>query len=227
MTSDVNSVDWNFPAIERVLARCPEVPAHAADQLFQYAQLLYHWSGKMSLISAGDRPHLIAKHLIPCLAMVPFVVSHRHKTIVDFGSGGGLPGIPIQIMLPESAVILVESRRKRVSFLREVTRTLKLKRAKVVHGRLADWPGIDERDAPVAGADLVVARAVGDPATVFAETQSIMAAHGRLIVTSKPGQTKVDNALGFESHKVAWDGGEQWLSTMPKQSPSTGLSTVK
>jgi len=183
----------------------------------------------MSLISSGDRSILVAKHLIPCLAMVPSAVSGSHRTIVDFGSGAGLPGVPLKIMLPDSIVILVDSRRKRASFLREVIRKLELKNVEVFNGRLAEWCGLNQAligsRGGTDGVDLVVARAVDDPAGVFAEVQPLMAVHGRLLMSSKPGQERANSALGFQSQKITWAGGEQWVSSKPREGTVTSLST--
>ena len=222
MTANATEVDWDLPAIERVVGRCPGAPGAAIEQLEQYARLLYRWSARMSLISIGDRPNLVHRHLIPCLAMVPSILTLPHETILDFGSGSGLPGIPIKIMLPDSYLTLVDSRRRRVSFLREVVRTTKLQRIEVFHGRLADWPGPAASPDKV-GVDMVVARAVDDPESVYAETEWTLATGGNLLTTLGPvGCTKKTDSPSRRlfAHKIAWNGGEQWIGVVPKRGPA-------
>jgi 16S rRNA (guanine527-N7)-methyltransferase len=122
-----------------------------------YLSLLHRWSNKINLISHRDLSSIATKHLSQALMMAPFVASLPRHTILDLGSGSGLPAIPLKLAFPDSHFILVESRRKRAHFLREVIRYLKLDRIEVVNERIEDWQGKSE------GVDLVISRAVGSP----------------------------------------------------------------
>ena len=144
----------------------------------KYASLLYHWSGKINLISPGDRSQLATKHLASSLALLPLVKMVPHKTVLDFGSGAGLPGIPLKIALGESEVILVESRRRRAHFLREVIRHLALEKVEVVNARLEDWPGTGESQVEV-----VVSRAVKQPDEVWSSINPYLTRYGALIIS--------------------------------------------
>jgi len=121
-------------------ALCPE--AHATErarwcgQLAEYAELLRRWGRRMNLVAEGDLPYLASRHLAPALRLRPLLRSLPHARILDVGSGGGLPAIPLKIALPDAAMTLVESRRRRCSFLREAVRTLGLEHVEVRNQRL-------------------------------------------------------------------------------------------
>ena len=130
-----------------------ELSASMVNALARFADILDVWSRKTNLISCGSARELIERHLLDSLAVAP----HLPQTglLVDLGSGAGFPGIPLAIQRPEQAIVLVETRRKRVTFLREVRRTLDLSNVDVVEGR-AETPPSHYRQA-AAG---VLSRAV-------------------------------------------------------------------
>ncbi len=154
------------------------VGAEARDLLRSYAGLLYHWSGRLNLVSRGDRGRLATKHLLPALALVALVRELPHQEILDLGSGAGLPGIPLRIMLPGTSFILVESRRRRASFLREVIRRLELDRVEVVNLRIEQMPP--------RTVDLVVSRAAMPPDEVLMRTRPHLRAGGHVLTSLGP-----------------------------------------
>lgn len=173
----------DFECLPAVLEElCPEAGDGAiacwCRQLAEFTGHLYRWSGRMNLVAAGDRPALVRKHLIPSLLMRSVVVEGAHRRILDLGSGAGLPGIPLKIVLPDADFVLVESRRRRAGFLREVVRRLGLKRIRVENLRLEQW-----MDRPTDGVDIVTARAVADAAELFALVRPILAKNGRLLAS--------------------------------------------
>lgn len=107
--------------------------------------------------------------------MVPVVASIPRRLVVDIGSGAGFPAIPLKIALPDSYFILVESRRKRAHFLKEVVRSVGLDRIEVVNERI-------ENLNPV-GADLVTARAVAPPEDLLSLVQKHLSPHGWILST--------------------------------------------
>ena len=140
-----------------------------------YLYLLSHWSRRVNLVSRRDWSVLATKHLRQALTMVPVVASIPRGLVMDLGSGAGLPAIPLKIALPCSHFVLVESRRKRVHFLREVVRSAELDRIEVVNDRI-------ENLSPV-GADLVTARAVTSPEKLLDLVQRHLAPHGWILST--------------------------------------------
>ena len=128
------------------------LPPNAYFALAQYLELLYRWNQRLNLTAVRDPQVLAQLHLAECLRAAQRI-PEGVNSVLDFGSGAGLPGIPIQIARPELRVTLAESQNKKASFLREAVRVLNLTRTTVHAGRVEDLP---------AGStfDLVVLRAV-------------------------------------------------------------------
>lgn len=143
---------WNLGEIDR---KTEEI----WTPLRAYIHLLYHWANKLNLVSLNEIDVLATRHIWRALAMLPHVQSVPNHTIIDIGSGSGLPAIPLKICLPDSQFYLVESRRKRANFLREVIRRLELKKIEVVNQRIEDWAD------DVLG-DVITARAVANPTEI-------------------------------------------------------------
>ena len=107
--------------------------------LARYLQLLTHWNQKLNLTAVRDPGVLVRLHLAECLRAAQRIPKDV-KTVLDFGSGAGFPGIPIQIACPDLRVTLAESQKKKAAFLREVVRELGLGGASVFAGRVEDMP---------------------------------------------------------------------------------------
>ncbi len=113
--------------------------AAAYTLLARYLELLFHWNQKMNLTAVRDPAVLVKLHLAECLRAAQRIPD-KVETVLDFGSGAGLPGIPIQIARPELRVTLAESQKKKAAFLREAVRELGLGHASVHPGRVEDLP---------------------------------------------------------------------------------------
>jgi 16S rRNA (guanine527-N7)-methyltransferase len=111
--------------------------ADAPEKLATYGNLLMHWNTRLSLTAIRDEAQVIERHLLEGV----FAAEHHPSgaTALDFGSGTGVPGIPVAICHPELSVTLAESQRKKAAFLQEVVRTLGLS-ASVHAGRAETLP---------------------------------------------------------------------------------------
>ncbi|HYD47966.1 MAG TPA: 16S rRNA (guanine(527)-N(7))-methyltransferase RsmG [Terriglobales bacterium] len=105
-------------------------------QLQTYLEILQLWRTRLSLISVEDPQLVVREHVVDSLALLPWVEDGRR--VADLGSGGGFPGVPLAIFRPGVAVTLIESRRKRASFLSEVARRLNLANVVVLPERGED-----------------------------------------------------------------------------------------
>ena len=151
----------------------------ARQRLVAYGSLVARWAPKVNLVSNEDLPRFMERHVLAALALRPAVRGVSHGHIVDVGSGAGLPGIPLAITLSQSMVTLVESRRRRAHFLRQAARELALSNITVVCSRVEDWN-------PPQKADLILSRAVTDPASLARFAGHCLAPAGFLLVTSGP-----------------------------------------
>ncbi|HWK11590.1 MAG TPA: RsmG family class I SAM-dependent methyltransferase [Vicinamibacterales bacterium] len=118
--------------------------AATLTSLAAYFDLLQRWNEKINLTSLGDSDEAIDRLIMEPLAAAAFLPSGG--TIVDVGSGGGSPALPLAIALRSPSLVMVESRGRKAAFLREALRTLDLKgtvetdRAEMLAGR-ADFQG--------------------------------------------------------------------------------------
>lgn len=107
------------------------------SQLKQYISEIEMWNPRYGLVNAsGD--DLVIRHILDSLAGAGIIESLKIKTLADVGSGAGLPGIPLAIMLPQLQVTLIERSGKRVRFLRNVVTMLNLKNVTIQEVDLKD-----------------------------------------------------------------------------------------
>ncbi|MGH8635265.1 MAG: 16S rRNA (guanine(527)-N(7))-methyltransferase RsmG, partial [Burkholderiales bacterium] len=116
-------------------------------------------------------PRMVSQHLLDCLAAAPHVGA---ATLLDVGSGAGLPGIPLALALPDSRVTLLDSNHKKAAFLRQALMELELVNAQIVCERVEAWK------APTTFA-VVISRALSDLAEFVSLAGRHAAAAGRLV----------------------------------------------
>ena len=114
------------------------VPAEAVGRLLDYQALLERWNAAYNLTAVRDPAEMITRHLLDSLAILPYV---QGATLADLGTGPGLPGIPLAIVAPGREILLVDSNGKKVRFLREAIRALKLEGVRAVQSRVEDVQG--------------------------------------------------------------------------------------
>jgi 16S rRNA (guanine527-N7)-methyltransferase len=123
--------------LKKILPPAINLSSEMLDQMQQHWELLLAWNSRVNLTSITSPREAAARHYRDSLA----TMEHGLRgPIVDMGSGGGFPGIPLAIAMPETPVTLVEPRRKRVSFLRTAVSRLALNNVKVVMSRAEDGP---------------------------------------------------------------------------------------
>lgn len=102
----------------------------------QYLDLLAFWNRRLNLTAIRDPDLVVRRHFVDSLSVVPFLSGDGG--VLDVGSGAGFPGIPIKLALPGKTVHLLEPRRKRANFLRQVARELQLSDVHVIEQRVED-----------------------------------------------------------------------------------------
>ena len=114
------------------------LPEGAVQRLLDYQALLERWNGTYNLTAIRDPAEMVTRHLLDSLAILPYV---QGQTLADLGTGPGLPGIPLAIAAPGREILLVDSNGKKVRFLREAIRALKLDGVRAVQSRVEDVQG--------------------------------------------------------------------------------------
>ncbi|MBN8712397.1 MAG: 16S rRNA (guanine(527)-N(7))-methyltransferase RsmG [Xanthomonadales bacterium] len=107
-------------------------------RLLDYQALLARWNHTYNLTAVRDPQQMVVRHLLDSLAVLPYV---RGPRLADLGTGAGLPGMPLAIAMPGIQVSLVDANGKKVRFLREAIRTLKLDNVKAVQDRMENLGG--------------------------------------------------------------------------------------
>ena len=114
------------------------LPADAVPRLLDYLALLERWNAAYNLTAIRDPAEMVTRHLLDSLAILPYV---QGETLADLGTGPGLPGIPLAIAAPGRQVLLVDSNGKKVRFLREAIRALKLEGVRALQARVEEVEG--------------------------------------------------------------------------------------
>lgn len=115
-----------------------QLPEAAMPRLLDYLELLVRWNAAYNLTAIRDPAEMVTRHLLDSLAILPYVSG---ATLADLGTGPGLPGVVLAIAAPGRAITLVDSNGKKVRFLREAIRTLKLEGVQAVQSRVEDVEG--------------------------------------------------------------------------------------
>ena len=177
--------------LEPYLPVCTEA---LAEQLSRYLDVLLKWNARTNLTAIREPAEIVRRHFGESL----FAGQHLPEaaTLLDFGSGAGFPGLPIQLLRPELAVTVSESQNKKASFLREVVRTLSLK--------TEVWVDRVEAMPPVRRFDVVSLRAVDDMQVALAAAAPRAGGYLVLLTT---GKLDPEPPAGFiASHTVGMPG---------------------
>ena len=129
--------------------------AEQTAQIREYMRLLLMWNDKINLTAIQDPLEILYRHF--CDSMFASTVADlRNCRLADIGSGGGFPGLPLKILVPNATVFLVESNFKKATFLAEVVRSLNLGG---IYVRVDRYEELGEEVAPL---DYICARALGN-----------------------------------------------------------------
>ena len=141
-------------------------------RLIQYLELIEKWNKVHNLTAIRGLEQMLVHHLLDSLAVLPHLGSAR--SLLDVGSGAGLPGIPLAMVQPELAVTLLDSSHKRQAFQLQCKAELGLDNATAVHSRVEDY-----RNEP--GFDVVVSRAFSDLGEFVSAARHLCSPGGRLL----------------------------------------------
>ncbi len=114
------------------------LPPAAVPRLLDYQALLERWNAAYNLTAVRDPAEMITRHLLDSLAILPYV---QGASLADLGTGPGLPGVVLAIAAPGREILLVDSNGKKVRFLREAIRSLKLEGVRAEQSRVEDVQG--------------------------------------------------------------------------------------
>ena len=148
-----------------------------ASQLASYLDLLVKWNGKINLTSEKTPSEILHRHIFDSLQYARVI--SPNDNIMDIGSGAGFPGVPLKIVYPSLTLTLVESQRKRCSFLEAVVFNLALQNSRVVNERA-------EKISPKPRVGVVILRAVSDIKTCLDLALPFLVKGGKVVLKKGP-----------------------------------------
>lgn len=157
-----------------------EVPEAAVAPLLRHVELLLKWNRSINLTAVTSGAEVIEKHVLDSLAAAALVPP---GTLLDAGSGGGFPGLPIRLVRPDVSVTLVDSVGKKVAFLKNVIADLRLTSARAVATRLGSAAG---PEGPLGPFDAGVARAFAAPEEWLTLAQAYVRPGGTILCLAGP-----------------------------------------
>ncbi|MDI6727028.1 MAG: 16S rRNA (guanine(527)-N(7))-methyltransferase RsmG, partial [Smithellaceae bacterium] len=170
---------------------------------------------KINLVSLKAPQELWTRHFLDSLSAAPFVLN-RGGTLLDLGAGGGFPGLPLKIVFPELKIFLLESSRKKSSFLNHAIRLLGLPQATVINERVENIL-VDNKYRH--GFDTVISRAAFKLPELVRYSAYLLAANGMMIAMK--GGKVLDGELA-EAQAIAPAVGLAFLSCHDTKNERTG-----
>ncbi len=144
----------------------PNLPATTFAKLQQLPLLYADWNEKINVISRKDMEYFMERHVLHSLAIAHFINFKNGNKVLDIGTGGGFPGIPLAIFFPEVEFFLVDSIGKKIKVVQAIADELQLKNVKTFHKRVEEIP---------FKVDYTVSRAVAILQTLFFYSQKVIA----------------------------------------------------
>ena len=141
-----------------ILDQFPDLNEKQITQLSSLKNIYESWNSKINVISRKDIENIYIRHILHSLSIAKFIKFKRDATILDLGTGGGFPGIPLAIIFPDSNFILVDSIRKKIAVVDEVVKELGLKNIN------SQWSRAEDLDYSY---DFLVTRAVAKMPTLI------------------------------------------------------------
>ena len=210
----VISGDMNKVEASELCGLCPgeslATGRHWATLLSRFAESVFRWSGRISLVSAGDRHSLVNKHILPAVALRPLILSVPHGSVWDVGSGAGFPGVALKILWPRLDLVLLESQKKRANFLKTLARESGFGNFLVVEGRPEDVCG---QAAYKEKFDVVTFKGVGNPKLCLALGGPFLKQGGILVVKQEPEQFFANSSREFRLKNEISTSGLQGLES--------------
>lgn len=122
---------------------------HQKTLLVAYVDMLHKWNKAYNLTSVRDPNEMLVRHILDSIVVAPYLQGQR---FIDVGTGPGLPGIPLAIVLPDAHFTLLDSLGKRVRFLHQVQHELKLENITPVQSRVEAYPSEPPFDGVISRA---------------------------------------------------------------------------
>ena len=125
-------------SVELIEKYFPNLSHHQKKQFADLEELYREWNEKINVISRKDMDSLYEKHILHSLGIAKVMEFAPNTKVLDIGTGGGFPGIPLAILFPEVQFTLVDSIGKKITVVKEVSAGIGLKNITAIHARAED-----------------------------------------------------------------------------------------
>lgn len=172
------------------------------DAFDRFTGLLLEWNARFNLTRITDPEEIALKHYLDSLALLAFVEVPPGSSLIDVGTGAGLPAVPLRIARPDLGVTMLDSVRKKVSFLEAAVKELGLADVELVHGRAED---LGREESHRQAFDFAVSRAVSRLNALAELCLPFCRVGGRFVAYKGPD---VDEEVGESANALKALGGE-------------------
>lgn len=162
------------------------------EHFYDHAVALLQWSKKINLTAIKDPKSVAIKHFVDSLGPASFAIPMQR--VLDVGSGGGFPGLPLKVWNPSLDLTLIDAVRKKISFIQHVIRILKLTDTQAIHGRIEDLA----RQDGFRLFDTILCRAFSDLSFIVKHGLPLLSKNGKIIVWKGKLPEKEIEAVRFQ-----------------------------
>ncbi|MCF6210661.1 MAG: 16S rRNA (guanine(527)-N(7))-methyltransferase RsmG [Gammaproteobacteria bacterium] len=173
-----------------------ECPLEVRRRLLDYVRLLAKWNRVYNLTAVREPLEMVQRHLLDSLTVLPCLRELRSKRVLDVGTGGGLPGIPLALLSPQTDFVLLDSNSKKTRFVQQAVVELGLQNVEVVHARVEEFH-------PEQPFDAVISRAFSSLREMVEKAGAYGGSEGILLAMKGvyPQQELAELPAGFVLHK--------------------------
>ncbi len=191
MMMQIGSKNWKNVIYDGAKDLEIQIDQEKIDQFGIHAFELLKWTRKINLTTISDPLEIAVKHFLDSIAPAPIIPPDT--SLLDIGSGGGFPGIPLKIMIPSLSVTLIDASRKKVSFLKHVIRMLGLDNIEACHVRAED---LSRAFISNNTYDVIISRALSSMVNFVQMSLPLLAKDGFIIaMKGRMSVKKIESAL--------------------------------
>lgn len=198
----IGSPEWSDLIIEGAAAFDIDLTRHHTRQFAVHAAELVKWNRKINLTAITDPLEIAVKHFLDSLAVARLI--KPDATLLDIGSGGGFPGLPLKVLIPSLNVTLIDASRKRVNFLKQAIRILKLDHIEALHVRAEELARTRQHSRRY---NVILSRALSSLASFYRLAWPLLADEG--VILALRGEVGRDELSGLQNWQLAGRDGNQ------------------
>ena len=186
---EIGSIKWKKILYDGAQDLDIDLHENQVEKFTTHALELAKWNRKMNLTAITDPVEVAVKHFLDSMAPESMIPSHG--SLLDIGSGGGFPGIPLKILKPSLSVTLIDASRKKISFLKHVIRILELEKIQAFHVRSEE---LSQKSDFSAAFDVIISRALSSTPEFVLTALPLLSEDGTIIaMKGKRSRSRIES----------------------------------